>query len=121
MDELIDKHFADEVSTYYSDIIFFLKIKRYAFVFPIIQAAHHYIICYNMKKPTWEIIDNRVPFYGIEELYGDLPFRLDNQKSLLRKLRVIYCHKLLTWECNRYKDFVRDSASAMAKGKTVVE
>lgn len=24
MDELIDKHFADEVSTYYSDIIFFL-------------------------------------------------------------------------------------------------
>ncbi|WOG81956.1 hypothetical protein DCAR_0101115 [Daucus carota subsp. sativus] len=137
------------------------------FYFPIFTGAHHFIVCYNIKKPSWEIIDNRVQTMSIEDTYGDLLPRLhdlfihfllcnrppkyseivnlkpqvlkmswqtvdnsvdcgvfvmrhlesymgnpmswksglrtevENQKSVLHKLRVIYAHRMLTWSQNK--------------------
>ena len=56
---------------YITSFCFYLQ-----FVFPIYNATHHYIICYNMKKPSWEIIDNRVQTTSFADMFGDLPFRL---------------------------------------------
>ncbi|KAL1809459.1 hypothetical protein ACET3Z_026449 [Daucus carota] len=46
------------------------------FLFPVFNGVHHYIVCYNIKKPAWEIIDNQVQHMSFEETYGDLPWRL---------------------------------------------
>ncbi|KAK1396384.1 hypothetical protein POM88_006247 [Heracleum sosnowskyi] len=156
------------------------------FVFPIFNAAHFYIICYNMKKTRLEIIDNRVQTAGVEETYGDLTAKLhdcfchwisiydlpkkdvifnlkprvqrmgwqtemnsvdcgifvmrhmetymgslwawkvglcvekDNQRPLLNKLRIIYCHSILTWSKNSKKFIILDDAANFAKGKKLV-
>ncbi|WOG95850.1 hypothetical protein DCAR_0415179 [Daucus carota subsp. sativus] len=153
------------------------------FVFPIYNATHHYIICYNMKKPSWEIIDNRVQTSHFGEMFGDLPFLLhdlfcdwisqynlpkgdeiknmlpnvvkfgwqttDNwmdcgvyvmrhletymgslytwkaglraedgkTRDLLKKLRMIYCHKILTWNGNKRRAMVMRSVATFTKAK----
>ena len=46
------------------------------FLFPVYTGSHHYIICYNIKKPRWEIIDNLVQEMSFEDTYGDLPWKL---------------------------------------------
>ena len=46
------------------------------FLFPVYTGCHHYIICYNIKKPRWEIIDNLVQEMSFEDTYGDLPWKL---------------------------------------------
>lgn len=42
-------------------------------VFPMFDSAHHYIISYNIKKPSCEIIDNRGQTMGMDETYDNLP------------------------------------------------
>ncbi|KAL8089264.1 hypothetical protein AgCh_038891 [Apium graveolens] len=90
------------------------------FVFPIYSSGHYYIICYNIKKASLEIIDNRVPTDGVEETYADLRARLDNQKTLLNKLRIIYCHSILTWSENRKRTVILEGAANFAKGRNMV-
>ncbi|WOG92547.1 hypothetical protein DCAR_0311819 [Daucus carota subsp. sativus] len=46
------------------------------FLFPVYTGIHHYIICYNIKRPQWEIIDNRAQEMSMEDTYGDLPWNL---------------------------------------------
>ncbi|KAK1384058.1 hypothetical protein POM88_021793 [Heracleum sosnowskyi] len=87
------------------------------FVFPIFNSAHFYIISYNMKKTRLEIIDNRVQTAGVEETYGDLPAKLENQQQLLNKLRIIYCHNILTWSKNSKKTIILEDAANLGKGK----
>ncbi|WOG92214.1 hypothetical protein DCAR_0311477 [Daucus carota subsp. sativus] len=91
------------------------------FIFPIYDSSHHYIISFNIKKPRWEIIDNRVPNGDFEQSFGNLPYRLDNQKSLLNKLRVVYEHKMLTWDQNSKRDYMVRGATYLAKGKKVAD
>ncbi|KAK1374703.1 hypothetical protein POM88_030896 [Heracleum sosnowskyi] len=156
------------------------------FVFPIYFLEHHFVICYNMKKPTLDILDNKLQTEGVDDNYGDLPARLhecfcdwlsicnvpkeseinnlvprvvrvgwqtvesfvdygvfamrhmetymgnlykwkvglrserDNQKMLLNKLRIIYCHRILTWTGNCKRARIVSSAAKFAKGKNLV-
>lgn len=153
------------------------------FVFQIFHAAHHYIISYNIKEPSCEIIDNRVQTMTNEETYGDLPSLLhdcfcqflscynlpkyeeikelepvlvsmplktvnnsidcgifvmrhmetymgnvnlwrvglctemDNQKTLLNKLRIIYSHRMLTWTENGKRNLVLDGMAKVVESK----
>ncbi|KAK1359313.1 hypothetical protein POM88_043787 [Heracleum sosnowskyi] len=44
--------------------------------FPIHQGTHHYLICYDIKHPSWDIIDNIAYWNDIETMYGGVPFSL---------------------------------------------
>ncbi|WOH00883.1 hypothetical protein DCAR_0520259 [Daucus carota subsp. sativus] len=87
------------------------------FLFPIFTGAHHFIVCYNIKKPCLEIIDNRVQTISIEETYGELLPRLENQKSVLHKLRVIYAHRMLTWSENKKRHIVLNNLVKFSMSK----
>ena len=64
------------------------------FVFPVYNASHHYIICYNMKKPSWEIIDNRVHSESFANMFGDLPN--DLVKFYINAARFVASYILIT-------------------------
>ncbi|KAK1358879.1 hypothetical protein POM88_043353 [Heracleum sosnowskyi] len=44
----------------------------------------------------------------------------DNQRPLLNKLRIIYCHSILTWSKNSKKFIILDDVANFAKGKKLV-
>lgn len=44
---------------------------------------------------------------------------MDNQKALLNKLRVIYCHHILTWAGNQKRDRVLDGIAQVDRSKKV--
>ena len=45
----------------------------------------------------------------------------DNQKNLLNKLRVVYGHKILTWEQNSKRGYVMGGATYLDKGKNIAK
>ncbi|WOG88154.1 hypothetical protein DCAR_0207388 [Daucus carota subsp. sativus] len=92
---------------------------------PIREGTLSMILCRTLqnnalRKPSWDTLDNRVPNANFHQMYGDLPYRLDNQKSILNKLRVVYGHKILTWQNNNKKDSVMRGATYLTKGKKIV-
>lgn len=44
----------------------------------------------------------------------------DNQRPLLNKLRIIYCHNILTWSENNKKTHILEGAANLAKGKNMI-
>lgn len=38
-------------------------------------------------------------------------------KELLRKLRLVYCHKILTWNGNKNRPMIMKNVAAYTKGK----
>ncbi|WOG93705.1 hypothetical protein DCAR_0312992 [Daucus carota subsp. sativus] len=66
-------------------------------LFPVYNAAHHYIICYNIHTPRWEVLDNRVQTLSFSDTYGDLPWRLHE----------CFCHFLECYNIPKYSQLVR--------------
>ncbi|KAF1001375.1 hypothetical protein AG4045_025685 [Apium graveolens] len=52
--------------------------------------------------------------------YDVKDFDMENQQALLKKLRMIYCHSLLTWSENTKKNGTLEGAANLAKGKILV-
>lgn len=66
---------------------------------------HHYLICYNIKIPAWEIIDNNVADNDGLDKYGSLPFDLvscsKQSKLKILSVELFMCFK---WECITAQD-----------------
>lgn len=46
------------------------------FFFPIFTGAHYYLVSYNIKQPSWDIIDNIAGCTDVRKTYGEMPFYL---------------------------------------------
>ncbi|KAL1815650.1 hypothetical protein ACET3Z_018224 [Daucus carota] len=72
--------------------------------FPICAFEHYYLIVYNLKNWTYEIIDNiDISKIDPKKCYGEKPKILDGQDHQLIKLRIKYNNAMLSSQINQKK------------------
>ncbi|KAK1351607.1 hypothetical protein POM88_054179 [Heracleum sosnowskyi] len=81
------------------------------FVFPVYYSGHFYIICYNVKKPSWEIIDNMVLTVPFEEKYGSLPARMHD----------CFCHWLSAFDMPKEREIKNLKPNVLKKNWQTVD
>ncbi|KAL1811482.1 hypothetical protein ACET3Z_021547 [Daucus carota] len=68
--------------------------------FPIWAYQHYYLVCYNLKTPCYEIIDNIQRGKDAKLSYGPKPRILVNQKNQIMRLRLKYNNMILSSTLN---------------------
>ncbi|KAK1384611.1 hypothetical protein POM88_022346 [Heracleum sosnowskyi] len=71
--------------------------------FPINKHGHFYLICYNLKKEGFDLIDN-IKRRNPKQCYGQTPNILKIQDNQIIRLRVKYNNTILSSNLNEMKD-----------------
>ncbi|KAL1805146.1 hypothetical protein ACET3Z_028214 [Daucus carota] len=76
--------------------------------FPIHHVNHYYVVCFNMRNPSVEILDNRVSDRPLKNLYGQQLMVLHQQKIQIRRLRLLYTYKMISSKRNCMFEIIKD-------------
>ncbi|KAK1384484.1 hypothetical protein POM88_022219 [Heracleum sosnowskyi] len=80
--------------------------------FPINKHGHFYIICYNLKKDAFDVIDN-IRHKNPKHCYGRTPNILRIQDNQIIRLRVKYNNSILSSNLNEMKDEIQNQAKQL--------